>query len=1382
MPEQDELKRDKDGFILPPSMQRRPVEPAELKRDKDGFILPPSQQRIPSSLDVNESVRRHHSPQPELLGLTPAEMNQPVGSSREPRQRATIGPAPTFLGSHNLYYAKKRAGEILWGKDDPFKLPHEQSTFDRLGVMGGPVSELTGIPMTKGQREEYSRMGGGLAGGIKGSQYGMRSGNWRKGLIGGVLGGSLGGTTAQAVTSGTLPTPGQQLQEGVYGVVPSAIRPGIGAVKGAVQMGGRLAAINETALQTQSLIDKGEPADLSPAAVIERNLLAAGLGGVLGAVAGRKWTREAVENDVDLSPALHALRQRVTHWESRVQNAKHAPKGSTHPKHLEKRNAKFQDKLKEAQKDLDDFINDPEFMLKRPGSRQSVRISQVIREGVEGNAGYDANEALAKTYLRFGQLEDAPKSYKRQAQEHFDAVKYHLSSRFHPLKALERDVRASRGMGKPVHDLGAKFEMLPGSYSKAELDLLKFDESVTKRLHDMAKEGTWGQRLVAQLYKERLNSVAKEGTWGKSKDSMAEVRKDFDVYMFLNRTKQRLQRVDALKAEQAQVQDEINKLTKVKENQRTPEEVAYLKELTEHQARLNETPDKSVAGYTIQSVDEQLMALRSKLGEENHAEFGKISNVFQEQADIALRLQVESGRMPKDRYDAIKAENDFYAPFRVQGASKRIDDAALKGSVIDTQKEYTQAIKGITDKDFMLHGIVEQMRNMVFTSRTLSEKNLRMQDFAKMADLDIDGRFVRQVPAERTRAKEGHSFVTVLKDGEAVRYEVANDVAEPIKNFGEVSKGLGTVALRASAMPFKMGATGLNIAFQGKNLFLADLPRAALISHYGIKNPVDVARFTGDYVHSLYSAITGNFSTANQLYREAMEAGVLRSGLQQMISPEALMNYKKLDAGPGVVDTLSKFGNVIEESFKVLGTKRAIRLHGAKNVQELLERNPEAITEIRRMMGSPDFSRFGKSMETANLWFMFMNARTQGVISDASRLGSVHTKKGRSALTRMGIAVGGPTAALWAYNRANHAEDMKLVPQRDKDNNHIIFTGSYITDEHGNVLPDYHKIPKREAAKMYANTLEAGLEFMAERNPEALGAWATQMVENLSPINIEGDTAGERLESIGSGLHPVPRMFAELGFAGREGRSLWQHRDLMSPSMADAKPQNQYTDRTPKEAIRLAHWIHKKSGGKAPDVLRSPIKLNHLIQGTTAGLLSQFMPDEPKRGRSEFRNHWIVRSLGSSFMSGGYKYDDERAKLIRQLRQEAANDTVVGMRDSRKFVDERGGKTPNRIMREFIDLHPLRNDDRTPNWDNQRQLQRVADRIAEIQRGIKIEDRVIRSLPNKQRAKFITEQLDGVSDSMQLDYIRTYMKKGLLTEDVAKYMIDDLREIFQRNK
>ena len=404
MPEQDELKRDKDGFILPQSMQRRPVEPTELKRDKDGFILPPSQQRIPSSLDVNESVRRHHSPQPELLGLTPAEMNQPVGSSREPRQRTTIGPAPTFLGSHSLHYAKKRAGELLWGKDDPFKLPHEQSTFDRLGVMGGPVSELTGIPMTKGQREEYSRMGGGMAGGIKGFQYGMRSGNWRKGLIGGVLGGSLGGTTAQAVTSGTLPTPGQQLQEGVYGVVPSAIKPGIGMVKGALQMGGRLAGINETAQQTQSLVDKGEAVDMSPAAVIERNLLAAGLGGVLGAVAGRKWTRETVENDVDLSPALHALRQRVTYWESRMQNAKHAPKGSTHPKHLEKRNAKFQDKLKEAQKDLDDFINDPEFMLKRPGSRQSVRISQVIREGVEGNAGYDANEALAKTYLRFGQL------------------------------------------------------------------------------------------------------------------------------------------------------------------------------------------------------------------------------------------------------------------------------------------------------------------------------------------------------------------------------------------------------------------------------------------------------------------------------------------------------------------------------------------------------------------------------------------------------------------------------------------------------------------------------------------------------------------------------------------------------------------------------------------------------------------------------------------------------------------------------------------------------------------------------------------------------------------------------------------------------------------
>ena len=184
-------------------------------KGKGGITIisqPDDPQRIPSSLDVNESVRRHHSPQPELLGLTPAEMNQPVGSSREPRQRATIGPAPTFLGSHNLYYAKKWAGGILWGKDDPGKLPHEQSTFDRLGVMGGPVSELTGIPMTKGQREEYSRMGGGLAGGALGDgeggglagggdgdgddggdDGGATGGNEGGGLGGGVTGGNEGG-------------------------------------------------------------------------------------------------------------------------------------------------------------------------------------------------------------------------------------------------------------------------------------------------------------------------------------------------------------------------------------------------------------------------------------------------------------------------------------------------------------------------------------------------------------------------------------------------------------------------------------------------------------------------------------------------------------------------------------------------------------------------------------------------------------------------------------------------------------------------------------------------------------------------------------------------------------------------------------------------------------------------------------------------------------------------------------------------------------------------------------------------------------------------------------------------------------------------------------
>jgi len=1316
-------------------------------------------------------LQDHIKPKPENYGLSDLQMQSTVKAKSGAKTQAksapkeTISEAPKFLGSYALHDIKRKVKGVLWGDRTSPKSWDEKSGFEKRGVLGQAVATGTGIPLVPEDQQKMAEDlvagGGGMAGGIYGFKQGMKTGDPRKALVAGMLGSSLGYSAAKVAQEGELPTVGEQTRELIYGVVPSQVKMGTGAVREAGKMAARMATINETAMQMQATLDQGELLDIDPASVVKRNLLAAGMGGTLGALAGRKMDRKAVEQSIELSPALSALKGRVRYWEGRINTAEFSPEGSPSTKALTARKAKFEGKLKEAKEDLNQFLDDPSFLIKNPSSARAVRVSQVVRQGGGEGAGYDANEALAKTYLRFDALEEPPLTYKEQATKAMDSVSENWSSRFHPLKTVERDVRSEYGKGTPKHDLGAKFETLPGSYSKAQADLDTFDLAVTDRLHSLAKTNSLGV---------------------KDKPSLQEVRRDFDVYMFLRRTKQRLQSNQKLAAETKLVEGDIESIRKnlkgLKDKEILPQEKAYLKELEARLVALKSRNSKAVADYTLGGVDEELLALRSRLGESKFAEFDGIADEFQVQADKALKLQVESGRMSQEMYDAIKAENDFYAPFSVKGYSDATESAFKGGSTIDTQASFTQQIKGIRDQDFMMNGILESMRGMVFRSRVLSEKNLRMQDLKRVADIDKDGLFIKPIK-DGQRTREGHSIISILVDGKSKHYEVSDSVAAPIKNFGDVANDWISIGARATSLPFKAGATALNIPFQAKNLLLADMPRAAFVSNYGIQNPRDVAQFSGDYLQSLYASITGQFDRGNKLYRDAMEAGVLRSNLQQMITPEALGDYRKLGQGEGVLNNVSKFSNAIEESFKILGVKRAIKMHGAQNVQELLAKNPEAVTEIRRYSGSPDFARFGKSMERANLYFMFLNARTQGIVSDASRLGNLKSKAGRAALTKMGIAVGGPTAALYAYNRINHYEDLKNVPDRDKANHHIIFKDNFVTNEHGEKTRDYYKVPKREAGKIVANFVESGLDLLFEKDPEAARNWALSTVENLSPINIEGEDASERTESMLSSIHPVLRVPFEVVVP--QGRNLWQHRDMMGAIMAKAAPQEQYTDRTPKSSIALAHWIHEKTGGKAPDVLRSPIKVDAIISGTTAGLLSQFMPDEPMQGRSEIENHWVVRSLGQSFMSGGYKFDTKKAKLIKELKQQAATETVIGMRVSRKFVEERSGKKAALIMKEAEAEFPVRGKDGTVNLSNRKMIERVADRVVENLRGIKIEDQVLRSLPSKQRAAFIMNQLEGQSDSMKVDYIREYVRKGVLTEDTAIHMGDELKRIYGRD-
>ena len=1321
------------------------------KPDKKGegrFVVDPTPSR-------QSMMQDHVTPKKEQGYLSDADLNRTVGKAK-PAPKETISEAPKFLGSYALHDIKRKVKGVLWGDRTSPKSWDDKSGFEKRGVLGQAVATATGIPLVPEDQqemaEELARSGGGMAGGIYGFKQGMKTGDPRKALVGGVLGSSLGYSAAKVAQKGELPTVGEQTRELMYGAVPAAVKPGVGIIKGAAQLAPKVVAINENALQAQSILDEGKILPVDPISVIERNFAAAGLGTILGGVAG-KTIPKGVDplNNPEMQAAVKVLENRVAKFK-RLSTSGKGGRDTRGGREAAKK------AFNQASSDLRLFLKSyPQFLDTKFATPQAVRISQVVRQGIEGkntNTDYDTAMSLQDTYKLFKKVEDPELTDAEKFRKVMDTVRTHAASKFRPLESAEEQVNKRYGKDAPAQDLAASFETHAGSYAKADLDIRNFDTEVTDRIHDLAPRKFGG--LLAD------------------KSAQETARKDFDVLMFLRRTKQRLESNRIVRQRLEDAKNELKEITQIPKDQRTKEERDYIKVIEARVKEYANKPSKEVKGYDLERIEGELSEFKKQMGEDRFASLMDISVAFQKKADEALQLQVASGRMPQEVYDAIKKENDFYAPFSLQEYS---DEAGLVsgGGAIDTQKNYTQAIKGIT-KEFRLEGIVERMRELTFESRILAEKNMRMQRLKEVADTDTEGVFFREL-APSQKPDKGFGVVNVLVEGKQVRYQVSKDVEEAVKNI-DIESPFWKTAVGALNAPFKYGATALNIPFQAKNMFLADAPRAALVSNYGVKNPKEFVGFVHDYAKSLYSAFGGQLGKGDKLYHDALEAGVLRSSLQSMITPEAISDYRAIGKGEGVLNNLSKVGNAIEESWKIMGVKRAMKMHGAENVQELLAKNPEAITEIRRYMGSPDFSRFGKSMDNANLLFMFANARMQGTLSDVSRAPA------KSALSRLALGVGAPTATLYAYNQINHAEDLKKVPKRDRDNYFIIFKGTTRTNKYGEDFPDYWKIPKREMVKLFSNSVEASLDFMRTRDPEGFKQFAIKTLENISPVNIEGQNVEERFESVVSSTAPIARIFMGGRLSDPNPRDYWRHRDLLPSSMADSKttiePRDQHFDSTPEEFIELAHYIDERLPN-APEFMRSPVRLQDITQTYTAGLLTQFLPKQEMAGREDWENSWFMRAFGSSFQASGYIERTEDQKVIKQLQREQKTETFTGMRDSRKFVEARTGKKAALILREALEAYPPVGEDGKVNFKNQKMFNRITDRIKEKLKGVSPEVQELKrtNLNDPQLAKYIIYKLNDMSETMRRDYMNLYLQEGVLDAGVLKHS-PELFEMFRQ--
>lgn len=439
---------------------------------------------------------------------------------------------------------------------------------------------------------------------------------------------------------------------------------------------------------------------------------------------------------------------------------------------------------------------------------------------------------------------------------------------------------------------------------------------------------------------------------------------------------------------------------------------------------------RKVSAYTIPDLQAKLQQLEANLGPDKVAKFQAAADAYQVHMDQALQLQVDSGRMSPQVYQAIKDGNQFYAPFKVMKYIEETSRPAGSGKKIDTVADFTKAMEGIESADFKLGDMLGAARQNILLSRILAEKNRAMQNITQLAAIDTNAQFVAKLKAGQD-APKGMEAVNVLEGGKEVRYAVNPDVAQAIQLYGENGGGVISSLLSKMSVPFRAGATAFNLPFQVSNL-LADVPRQALVSRYGTRGVSDLIRYPLDFLDSAFSNILGEMvGYRNKLMLDFLDSGVAGATIQEHLTPKALRTEtvslpKKFASG--VLYSIPNFAKAIEQTSKTVGVKRAMRFEGVQSGAQLAKQIPEAITEIRRFSGSPDFGRTGKWTEQArlNLLYMFLNARIQGTIADVGRL-TGRDGAGTAAKTWAKIlpAVGLPT--LYAYLNNTSGKTIVLI-------------------------------------------------------------------------------------------------------------------------------------------------------------------------------------------------------------------------------------------------------------------------------------------------------------------------------------------------------------------
>ena len=750
-------------------------------------------------------------------------------------------------------------------------------------------------------------------------------------------------------------------------------------------------------------------------------------------------------------------------------------------------------------------------------------------------------------------------------------------------------------------------------------------------------------------------------------------------------------------------------------------------------------PSREVLDYQIADAQRLLRDQEAQLGPDKWQRLEAFANAYQKDADDNLRLVLASGLMNQKQYDQIKADNGFYAPFKVMKHlyAREGMEGVNTSSSMGSSTPFTKAVSGVTDQELKLGDMMVAAAENKLRAQVLAEKNLMMADFADLATLDTNGAFVRRL-APNAKVPDGWEKVSYAKDGLVQNLAVTPEIAKSLKGLNPAQLGVYTGALKTLSTGLRVGATTALVAFQTFN-HLRDQFRLTVMSKAGVRSVDDLVQFPLDYLEGLGSSLLKPFGYNTSLTKEYLASGAAGSTMSSNLRDNPYMraaqagNHAPMARLLGIpvesiIDTAAKIGNVLEETTKMTGYRRVARSENLNNLtgkaqKEALER---VAYEVRNYVGSPDFAKAGNIGRELNAIFMFYNARLQGQTADMRRLigRSGGPKEAAIAASKLTLMVGIPTTYIWFMNqRPENEQDYNSLSKFEKmaylnipryDDNGQPF---YRENAKGAMVRQYYRAPKFDIYSQMANLVEGGLNFSKTKDPQALARAGESFLEGLSPLPISGDTLAQRAESVVSGMNPAVKTLVELG----TGRNTFRHQPIVPRNLENASPEKQYTDATPEFFKRAASAVPQSFGPS----FRSPLQLERITENLTGGALTQLMKKTPE-GVDPRKSNPIL----SRFFSGPNVANEETWDLLDKLRTSDADLYIERDRKLKDLVKRKGTETWPAEVLSFIQEDPESN--------GRAVLQALKDETA----GTTDVDRTARRLSQESRAAYANAAME----------------------------------------